>query len=150
MKVIKYGKEFEQKGRCHLPNLRARRLRRNMTDDERRMWALLRRKNLAGFRFRRQQPIGPYIADFFCPAAKLIVELDGGQHAEESIARRDEERTRWLRARGYEVLRIWNLDLKRNPEDVYEAVYIALTKVAHPPSGPAGHLPPQGGKVVAD
>ena len=115
-----------------------------MTDDERRLWAVLRRKNLAGFRFRRQQPIGPYIADFFCSSAKLIVELDGGQHAEEAHLRRDEQRSRWLEARGYRVLRVWNLDLKRNAEDVYEAIYLALT---NPPSGPSGHLPPQGGKV---
>jgi len=125
-------------------NLRARHLRRNMTDDERKLWAVLRRKNLAGFRFRRQQPIGPYIADFFCPSAKLVVELDGEQHAEESHLRRDDERTRWLRSRGYRVLRIWNADLKRSPKDAYEAIYAALT---HPPSGPSGHLPPQRGKA---
>jgi len=125
-------------------NLRIRHLRRNMTDNERARWAVLRRKNFAGFRFRRQQSIGPYIADFFCPSAKLVVELDGEQHAEKSHLRRDDERTRWLRARGYRVLRIWNADLKRSPKDVYEAIYIAL---AHPPSGPSGHLPPQGGKV---
>ncbi len=111
-----------------MANLHARQLRRNMTDDERRLWSVLRRKNLSGFRFRRQQPIGRYIADFFCPAAKLIVELDGGQHAEEINMRRDEERARWLEARGYRVLRIWNLDLKRSPNDVYEAIYLALTR----------------------
>src|SRR5229473_4630266 len=93
-------------------NLRARHLRRNMTDDERKLLAVLRRKNFA---------------DFFCPSAKLIVELDGGQHAEESHLRRDEERTRWLTARGYRVLRIWNADLKQRPQDVYEAIYAALT-----------------------
>ena len=116
-----------------------------MPDDERKLWSVLRRKNLAGFRFRRQQPIGPYIADFFCPAAKLIVELDGGQHADDRHRRKDEERTRWLAARGYRVIRIWNSDLKRNSTDVYEAIYLALT---NPPSGPAGHLPPQGGKAT--
>ncbi len=61
-----------------MPNLHARHLRRNMTDDERALWTMLRRKNFAGFRFRRQHPIGSYIADFFYPSAKLIVELDGG------------------------------------------------------------------------
>src|SRR5713226_5168243 len=83
-----------------------------MTDDERKLLAVLRRKNFA---------------DFFCPSAKLIVELDSGQHAEESHLRRDEERTRWLTARGYRVLRIWNADLKRRPQEVYEAIYAALT-----------------------
>src|SRR6266704_1917983 len=79
-----------------MPNLRARRLRWDMTDDERRLWALLRRKQLAGYRFRRQHPMGSYVADFFCPNAKLIVELDGGQHSEDKQMHRDEIRSRWL------------------------------------------------------
>ncbi len=133
-----------------MTNLRARHLRRNMTNDERKLWAVLRRKNFSGFRFRRQQPIGPYVVDFFCASAKLIVELDGGQHAEEIQQRRDEERSRWLSAEGYRVVRIWNADLKRSPKEVYEAIYAALTDSPslYPPSGPTGHLPPQGGKEV--
>jgi very-short-patch-repair endonuclease len=127
-------------------NLRARNLRWNMTDAERYLWAILRRKRFAGARFRRQHPIGPYIADFFCPAAKLIVELDGGHHAEEKQSLHDKRRTRWLEARGYRVLRLWNTDLKRNPAGVREAIYEALR---YPPSGPTGHLPPQGGKKMA-
>jgi very-short-patch-repair endonuclease len=67
-----------------MPITRSRQLRRDMRDDERRLWALLRRKQLAGCRFRRQQPMGIYIANFFCPNAKLIVELDGGQHSEDA------------------------------------------------------------------
>jgi very-short-patch-repair endonuclease len=127
-------------------NLRARNLRWNMTDAERYLWAILRRKRFAGPRFRRQHPIAPYIADFFCPAAKLIVELDGGHHAEEKQSLHDKRGTRWLEARGYRVLRLWNTDLKRNPAGVREVIYEALR---YPPSGPTGHLPPQGGEKMA-
>jgi len=77
----------------------ARKLRRTPTDAEIRLWSRLRRKQLEGFRFRRQHPLGPYVVDFFCAAAKLIVEVDGGQHANDGDAR-----TRWLAARGYRVI----------------------------------------------
>jgi very-short-patch-repair endonuclease len=80
----------------------------NPTDGERRLWRLLRSKQVANLRFRRQQPIGPYIADFFCPAAKLIVELDGDQHATDKNAAYDAGRTCWLEERGYKVLRFTN------------------------------------------
>jgi very-short-patch-repair endonuclease len=127
-----------------LVNLRARYLRRNMTEAERLLWKMLRRKQFDGFRFRRQHPIGPYIADFFCPAAKLIVELDGGQHAEEEHVLRDRVRTSWLRSRGCRVLRIWNNELTQNPEDVREAIYAALAsplpvlRTTFPQKGKAG------------
>ena len=98
-----------------------------MTEGERKLWWLLRRKQLAGFRFRRQAPIGPYIADFFCPEAKLIVELDGAPHADEEQAHRDAARTRWLEAHGSRVIRIWNADLFNRPVEVTEAIYQALT-----------------------
>ena len=87
---------------------------------------MLRYKQADGFRFRRQHPIGPYVADFFCPKAKLVVELDGGQHAEAENATKDEIRTQWLRARGYRVLRIWNSELTTNPHGVREAIYASL------------------------
>jgi very-short-patch-repair endonuclease len=74
----------------------ARELRLVPTDAEIRLWSRLRRKQLEGFRFRRQHPLGPYVVDFFCAPAKLIVEVDGGQHADEG-----EARTNWLEARGY-------------------------------------------------
>jgi very-short-patch-repair endonuclease len=86
----------------------ARFLRRNETDTEKRLWYRLRRQQLNGFRFRRQHPIGPFIVDFVCLSEKLIVELDGGQHAEQITA--DSERTAWLEGRGYRVLRFWNND----------------------------------------
>jgi very-short-patch-repair endonuclease len=118
-----------------------------MTDGERRLWWVLRRKQLSGFRFRRQATIGPYIADFFCPLAKLVIEVDGVPHVDEERMYRDQARTRWLEAHGYRVIRFWNIDVFKRPVEVTEAIYHALT---HPPSAPSGHLPPQGGKAKVD
>ena len=85
---------------------RARELRSNQTDGEAKLWRRLRDRQVFGAKFRRQHPIGPYIVDFCCPTLRLIVELDGGQHAEHTMA--DESRTRFLESRGYRVLRFWN------------------------------------------
>jgi len=95
----------------------AKSLRRQATDTERMLWAQLRRKNMEGVRFRRQQPIGPYIVDFFCSAAKLVVELDGGRHCEINNLEYDEARTAFLNGLGYQVLRITNYDLLRHREE---------------------------------
>src|ERR1700749_1761220 len=95
------------KGGISVPNLRARELRWNMTEGEQKLWALLRRKRLSGFRFRRQATIGPYIADFFCPKARLVIELDGEPHANEAQMRKDGARTQWLEAHGCRVIRFW-------------------------------------------
>jgi len=102
----------------------ATRLRIDATDAERKLWSLLRSKQFGGLRFRRQQPIGPYIVDFYCSAAKLIVELDGEQHGEENHVRYDENRTRWLLAHGYRVLRYPNVEFLKTPQ-------IALDGIAH-------------------
>jgi very-short-patch-repair endonuclease len=96
-----------------MPSTFARQLRSTATDAEIRLWSRLRRKQLNGFRFRRQHPIGAYIVDFFCPEAKLIVEVDGGQHNVEE--EKDEKRTSWLEERGYRVIRFWNNDVLSNP-----------------------------------
>jgi very-short-patch-repair endonuclease len=103
----------------------ARSLRESATDAERKLWRLLRRKRMK-VRFRRQQPVGPFVADFFCPSAKLIIELDGSQHAEEEHRVKDARRTRWLESRGYRVLRFWNLDVLKTPEMVMETIAGAL------------------------
>ena len=94
----------------------ARRLRSAPTDAEIRLWSRIRREQLDGFRFRRQQPIGPYVVDFFCPAAFLIIEVDGGQHA--TTEAQDTARTKWLEDRGYRVLRFWNHDVLTNTDGV--------------------------------
>ncbi|MFC5570928.1 endonuclease domain-containing protein [Lysobacter yangpyeongensis] len=101
--------------------LRARTLRNHATDAERALWRALRGKQLDGFRFRRQVPIGGYIADFACPQAKLIVEIDGGQHALQ--AEYDAARTRKLEALGYRVLRYWNGDVLLRLESVVDDIH---------------------------
>jgi len=107
---------------------RARTLRANMTDAERALWRVLRDKQIDGHRFRRQQPIGPYVADFFCAAERLIIEVDGGQHGGDNDARRDA----WFAAQGYRVLRFWNHDVLGNREGVVEAIRAALAKRQQP------------------
>jgi very-short-patch-repair endonuclease len=93
----------------------AKHLRSSPTDAERRLWWLLRAKQLGGLRFRRQQPIGPYIVDFFCPAAKLIVELDGDHHGSDNKSGHDAIRTQWLEERVHKVLRFANGAVLREP-----------------------------------
>jgi BirA family biotin operon repressor/biotin-[acetyl-CoA-carboxylase] ligase len=97
----------------------ARRLRRDMTEAERRLWRELRALGLRN-RFRRQHPIGRHVVDFACPAAKLVVELDGGQHANSCSA--DEFRTREIARRGYRVVRFWNGDVMENIGGVLETI----------------------------
>jgi very-short-patch-repair endonuclease len=94
---------------------RARQLRRSMTDAERRLWFAMRDRRLAGYKFRRQHPIEGYVVDFACTKYQLIVEADGGQHAE---SRNDEWRTQKLEALGWRVLRFWNNDILTNTEGV--------------------------------
>ncbi len=86
-----------------------------MTDAERKLWSLLRNRKLAGHKFRRQVPVGPYVADFLSFEARLIVEADGGQHA---AATSDGQRDAWFAAQGYRILRFWNSDILANPDGV--------------------------------
>ena len=104
---------------------RARSMRRAMTDAERKLWFLLRDRRFAGTKFRRQAPIGPYIADFVCLRRKLIVEADGGQHSE-SV--RDAVRDSWLESEGYVAVRYSNLDILKNPEGVLTDLSIRLSE----------------------
>ena len=103
----------------------ARALRANQTEAESRLWQRLRVRQLAGAKFRRQAPVGPYIADFICLAAKLIVEIDGGQHADNAEA--DAARTAWLEDQGFRVLRFWNNDVLDNTDGVLEEILAALS-----------------------
>ncbi|HVK54529.1 MAG TPA: endonuclease domain-containing protein [Burkholderiales bacterium] len=102
----------------------ARRLRRNMTDVERLLWRQLRAHRFSDYKFRRQHQIGSFIVDFACMDAKLIIELDGGQHAEQS--KKDEVRDAWLLSQGYRVLRFWNNDVIQNLEGVLQRIAEAL------------------------
>ena len=98
----------------------ARFLRKNLTEAEQKLWSRLRRKQLHGFRFRRQRPIGPYIVDFVCLEASLIIEVDGGQHAEQIS--KDEVRTRFLEKEGFRVIRFWNNDVLANTDGVLDTM----------------------------
>ena len=104
----------------------AKRLREQPTGAEQLPWRQLRRFPIAGTHFRRQVPIGPYVADFACMAARLIIEVDGSQHERENIRDRDEKRTCWLEAEGYRVLRFWNNDITANMSGVLETIYVAI------------------------
>ena len=103
---------------------RARKLRKNMTDAERALWARIRRRQILDCKFRRQQPLGDYIVDFVCLEKKLIIELDGGQHTEQEEY--DSRRTHWLEEQGFRVLRFWNHDVFKETEAVVQAIYEAL------------------------
>jgi very-short-patch-repair endonuclease len=116
----------------------ARLLRINMTDAERKLWSLVRRKQLQGFRFRRQVPLGRYVADFACMSARLVIELDGGQHADRSEY--DQHRTAWLNGNGFRVLRFWNDEVFTNADGVLETIRLALVDPPPQPSPARGEL----------
>jgi len=101
---------------------RARALRAASTEAELKLWTQLRNRQLNGAKFRRQHPIPPNIADFFCLEARLIIELDGSQHGEEATDRADQRRTARLEERGYRVLRFWNEEVLDNLEGVLERI----------------------------
>ncbi|HEY9509820.1 MAG TPA: DUF559 domain-containing protein [Verrucomicrobiae bacterium] len=104
----------------------ARRLRREQTKEEKQLWQSLRAGRFAGFKFRRQHPAGPYILDFYCPAARLSIELDGFQHGLPENAKADEERRQYLSAQGIEELRFWNRQWTTNREGVLLEIWNAL------------------------
>ena len=99
---------------------RARALRRNMTDAERSLWQILRSAQIDGHRSRRQVPFGRYIADFVCHDARLIIELDGGQH--EEAPPQEAERSRFLQHQGYRILRFWNNEVLSNLDGVHATI----------------------------
>lgn len=106
---------------------KCRKLRRELTDVEKLMWRMLRNRQLAGAKFRRQHLVGPYILDFYCHEAQLAIELDGGQHAETNHILYDSERTIFLSEKGIRVLRFWNKDVLFHTESVLETIWNALT-----------------------
>jgi very-short-patch-repair endonuclease len=104
----------------------AKRLRANTTPHERTLWRALKELPTDGTHFRRQAPIGPHVVDFFCPARRLIIELDGGHHNDDETARRDRERQLWLEQLGYRVIRFWNSEITGDLTAVLEQVYVEL------------------------
>ncbi len=118
---------------------KARVLRNSPTEAERALWRHLRLRQMEGHKFRRQQALGRYIVDFVCLEKRLIVELDGGQHAEQAAA--DAARTAWLKTQGFRMIRFWNQDVLQNMPAVREAIRQALLE-EHPPPVPS---PAKGG-----
>jgi very-short-patch-repair endonuclease len=106
-----------------MANVNARRLRRESTDAERRLCLVLRDRRLAGYKFRRQRPIGPYVVDFVSIRYRLIVEVDGSQHAD-SIA--DARRTAWLERYGWRIIRVWNNEVSGNSDQVAKHILNVL------------------------
>jgi very-short-patch-repair endonuclease len=121
---------------------RARTLRQNVTEAERRVWRILRSEQIKGYKFRRQVPIGRYIADFVCHEARFIVELDGGQH--DRSAPREAERNAFLQNEGYCVVRFWNNEVLANLDGVYETIADELGRIT-----PTQTLPHQGGGLLS-
>ena len=122
--------------------LTARRLRRDMTDAEKAMWRLLRSRRLAGFKFRRQGSIGRYIVDFVCFSHRLVVEIDGEQHAMAPDVEADEVRTRFLEGEGFYVLRFWNSEVMENREGVCLRIVAVLGGLPPHPPGATRRAPP--------
>ena len=112
---------------------RARRLRRDMTDAERIIWNAIRAHRMHGMSFRRQTPIGPFIVDFVCQSALLIVEIDGGQHYEPENIKRDAQRDAFLASKGYQILRFNNHDVITNRQGVIETIAAAVVHAPSPP-----------------
>ena len=98
-----------------------------MTDAEQRLWMRLRANQLYGHRFRRQVPVGPYVVDFACLKARLVIELDGSQHAK--ALERDQRRTAWLASQEFRLLRFWDNDVLLQTDGVLEAIRAALPKL---------------------
>jgi very-short-patch-repair endonuclease len=123
---------------------RARELRTHQTETEQRVWFHLRNRRFAGYKFRRQFPIGRFIVDFVCLDRRLIIELDGGQHAERREY--DARRTRWLEAQGFRVLRFWDNQVFEDWDVVEEVICRALEDAPSPPAplpqGERGERPP--------
>jgi len=114
----------------------ARSLRRNQTEAENVLWKQLRARQFSGFKFRRQQSLGPYVADFCSFEGKLIVELDGGQHIENRL--KDDRRTEFLNRKGFKVIRFWDNEAFANLEAVLEQIRKNLIESPHPGPLPQG------------
>jgi very-short-patch-repair endonuclease len=114
---------------------RGRGLRAHMTDAENVLWFRLRGKRVGGHRFRRQVPLGPYIVDFACMQAQLVIEVDGSQHLS---SKEDQERTAWLESRDFRVLRFWDNDVLQQTNSVLETIRVALLQAPTLPSPRGG------------
>ncbi|MCX0423619.1 endonuclease domain-containing protein [Aeromonas veronii] len=107
-------------------NLFAKRLRRDATQAEQKLWQQLRNRRLAGLKFRRQMPIGPYVVDFICLEQGLVIEVDGSQHGTLANQMHDEARTAYLNQQGFRVIRVWNNDVLSRMEVVLAHIWLSL------------------------
>jgi len=114
-------------------NILARILRQNQTPQERKIWNIIRNQQIRGCKFRRQYPIGEYIVDFVCKEIKLIIEIDGGQHNKNQNIINDENRTKYLEAKGYKVIRFWNNEVDKNLEGVYSKIVSTIIEIQPSP-----------------
>ena len=105
-----------------------RRLRKDATDAERKLWRILRNRQMATLKFLRQYSIGPYILDFYCPEQRLAIEVDGGQHADVGGQEHDAKRERYLRELNIRVMRFWNNDVLRNTEGIDQRIREEVTR----------------------
>jgi len=103
------------------------------------LWRALKEVPLEGSHFRRQAPIGPYVVDFFLPARRLIIELDGGHHNEDDVAERDRARQSWLENEGYRVIRFWNSEIAADLTAVLERIYVELYRSREAETTPFKH-----------
>ena len=115
----------------------ARRLRKELSDAEQKVWKHLRSRRFEGYKFRRQHPIGRYVADFRCIDRRLVIELDGGQHAEEMNLQKDSERTVYLNQKGFHVLRFWDNEVLNNTDTVLGQTFDWLDVTPSPQPSPS-------------
>ena len=136
------AKPWEGEGaRRHQPTGHARYLRKSLTEPERRLWKALRDRRCNGLKFRRQVPIGRYIVDFICLESRLIIEVDGGQHARRR--KHDLARTAYLQSQGFRVLRFWNNEIRENLVGVLDVIARSATvQPPHPDPLPRGEREP--------
>jgi very-short-patch-repair endonuclease len=118
-----------ERGMSKITTQHAKSLRQRSTDAERFLWRYLRAKRFTSLKFRRQQPVGPYIVDFICFEKRIIIELDGGQHSDQ--VNRDKIRDSWLKDQGYQVLRFWNNDVLTNIHGVLHIIMTVCSKIDH-------------------
>jgi len=119
---------------CNETKQKRRELRKNMTEAEKALWKKLRRKRLEGLKFFRQYGIGAYIADFYCPQRKLVIEVDGGQHFSEEGRGYDAQRERYMSSLGIRTLRFSNLDILKNIDGTWEKIVIVTKELPLSPS----------------
>ena len=117
---------------------KCRALRKNQTDAEKKLWSLLRNRQLGGLKFRRQFSVGRYILDFYCPEYGIAIEVDGGQHYEADGLMNDALRTKALSAAGIQIIRFSNLEILENIEGVYESILSFFRNTPSPQSSPPG------------